>query len=74
MLATSACAVPAKNNSTAAAARPKRISLFMRLPPCSYRVDSNLDIWINKSCGINWMNKGRKLDKLMKCLINDAGS
>jgi hypothetical protein len=49
-------------------------SLGRRLPPCSYRVDSNLDIWINKSCGINWMNKGRKLDKLMKCLINDAGS
>jgi hypothetical protein len=41
--------------------------------PRSYRVDSKLDLWINKSCGINWINKGQKFDKLIKCSINDAG-
>jgi hypothetical protein len=35
-------------------------------PPYSYRVESNLDLWINKSCGISWINKGQKFGKLMK--------
>ena len=64
MLATSACAVPTKNSSITAAMRPKQTSPFMRLPPCSHRAESNLDLWIEKSCGISWINKVQKLGKL----------
>ena len=42
--------------------RHKQTSPFMQSSPCSYRVN----LWINKSCGISWINKGQKLDKLMK--------
>ena len=29
-------------------------------------VQLSVNLWINKSCGISWINKGQKLDKLMK--------
>lgn len=65
MLATSACAVRSKNSSITAAMRPEQTSPFMRLP-LSHQVESNLGLWIEKSCGISWIDKVQKLGKPMR--------